>query len=149
MSIAKQTLYERSQRSWTLYFIYFNLFNTNINKSDGFLTLSADIFPVSNGLLMILILQSTKSSRLMNFLWSLTSGRIGHIRISSLTTKNVMVRRFDLSAVGQSVTFLTTVPAPAVMPQSLFCTKTTVPKDNSSVRFVIQDSHQMKVASPL
>ena len=85
----------------------------------------------------------------MNFLWSLISGRIGHIRISSLTMKNVMVRRSALSAVGQSVIFLTTVPAPAVMPQNLFCTKTTAPKDNSSVRFVIQDSHRMKVASPL
>ena len=149
MSIAKQTLYERSQRSWTLYFIYFNLFNTNINKSAGFLTLSADIFPLSNGLLMIPIHPNTKSSRLMNFLWSLTSARTGLIKISSLTMKNVMVRRSALSAVGQSVIFLTTVPAPAVMPQNLFCTKTTVPKDNSSVRSVIQDSPRMKVASPL
>ena len=150
MSSTKNPKYRKDiQCSWTLYFIYFNLFNTNINKSAGFLTLSADIFLLSNGLLMIPIPPNIKSSSLMNFLWSQTSVRTGLIRSSSLTTKNVMARRSALSAAGQNATFLMTALAPAVMHPSPSCTKTMVPRDSFSVKSVLQGSPQMKVASPL
>ena len=64
MSSPQTPLSTRRQCSWTLYFIYFYLFNTNINKSAGFLILSADIFPSSSGLSMFPILQNIKSSKL-------------------------------------------------------------------------------------
>ena len=38
--------YQRRHCSWTLYSIYFNSFNTNINKFAGLLTLSVDISPL-------------------------------------------------------------------------------------------------------
>ena len=66
MSSPQTPLSTRRQCSWTLYFIYFYLFNTNINKSAGFLILSADIFPLSSGSSMIPILPNIKNSRLIS-----------------------------------------------------------------------------------
>lgn len=83
MSLSQTPLSTRRQCSWTLYFIYFNLLNTNINKSAGFLTLSANTFPLSNGLLMIPILQSIRNLKSMNFLWLPTSARTGLTKNSS------------------------------------------------------------------
>ncbi len=66
MSSPQTPLSPRRQCSWTLYFIYFYLFNTNINKSAGFLILSADIFPLSSGSSMTPILPNIKNSRLIS-----------------------------------------------------------------------------------
>ena len=67
----------------------------------------------------------------------------------SLTSKNVMVKRYALSADGQNATFRTAVPAPAVMPRNLSFIKIMVPKDSFSVKSAAQGSHPMKAASPL
>ena len=127
MSIAKQTLYERSQCSWTLYFIYFNLFNTNINKSAGFLILSADIFPLSSGPSMIPILPSTKNSRLISYQRSSTT-KSGITKITSLISNGSTVRRSNRSADVLNATLMTTAHAPAVMLQSLISTRITAQK---------------------
>lgn len=98
---------------------------------------------------MIPILQSTRSSKLTISLLSLTSGRTGLIKISSLTLKSVMVRKYALSAAGQNAIFRTAVPAPAVMPRSLSFIKIMVPKDSFSAKSAAQGPHPMKAASPL
>ena len=77
---------------------------------------------------MIPISPHTRSSRLMNSLWSPTSVRTGLIRNSSLTTKNGMVRRYVLSAAALNVTFLMTAPAPAVKLRCPHCGNTLIPK---------------------
>ena len=55
------------------------------------------------------------------------------IRISSLTTKNTLIR-LVLSGAVQNVTFQMNAPAPAVIHRNLFYTKTTVPMAGFSVK---------------
>ena len=144
MSIAKQTLYERSQCSWTLYFIYFNSFNTNINKSAGFLILSADIFPLSSGPSMIPMLPSNRNSRLISYQRSSTT-KSGITKITSLISNGSTVRRSNRSADVLNATLMTTAHAPAAMLQSLISTRITAQKDSFCVRSAPPHSHRKKI----
>ena len=101
--------------SWTLYSIYFNSFNTNINKFAGLLTLSVDISLLSSGLSMIPILQSTRSLRLMNFPKSYPISRTGTGKTLSLTTSNATTRPFALYFVELSAIYPNTALALPVM----------------------------------
>ena len=116
MSSTKIPKYQKGFHcSWTLYSIYFNSFNTNINKFAGLLTLSVDISLLSSGLSMIPILQSTRSLRLMNFPKSYPISRTGTGKTLSLTTSNATTRPFALYFVELSAIYPNTALALPVM----------------------------------
>lgn len=105
--------------------------------------------PLKQWLLMIPILPNIKNSKLMNSHVSLTSGRTGLTRNSSLTLKNVTLRKYAPSAAALNVTSRSAASSPAFAPPSLSSTRITVPKGSFSVRSVMQSSLKRKAASLL
>lgn len=92
-------------------------------------------------------LLSIRNSKLMNFPLSPTSDRTGLTRSSSLTLKNVTVKRSVPSAAAVNATSLTNALVRIVALPNLSSTRITVRKTSSSVRFVIQGSLRRKAAS--
>ena len=115
---------ERSQCSWTLYFIYFNSFNNSINRIAGLLTSSADIYRSNSGLSMTHILPNIRNSKWMNFQRLSIIIRTGTGKISTTTTPSATENRLSLSRDVLSVTFRRIAHALHVMHLSLISTKT-------------------------
>ena len=148
MSSTKIPSTERSQCSWTLYFIFLTTFNTNSEFIASFFRLSADTFLPGSGLLMIPIHQSIKNSKRMNFRSSQISARIGPIRNWFLTLKNVTARKSGPLTAGLRVIFQMIAVALAVVLPNHFYIRIMVPKDSFSARSVIPDSLRKKVVFP-
>ena len=134
MSSPQTPLSTRRQCSWTLYFIYFYLFNTNINKSAGFFNFICRYIPLKQW-----VFDDSHSPKYQNFKIDklpklIYYEKLGLQRLHSLPRMEVW-QEINLSAAVLNVILMTTVPVHVAMLQSLISTRIMVQKDRSCAKY--------------